>query len=73
MRRGGPLVWLLRRCTKCGRYTLREDRCPVCGGPVRIPHPAKFSLEDRYQMYRLRMRRMAKPEATRDQQPQSQT
>jgi len=52
------LVWRLRYCPKCDRYTLR-DRCPVCGGAVRIPHPAKFSMDDRYQRYKLRMRRMA--------------
>jgi H/ACA ribonucleoprotein complex subunit 3 len=53
------LVWLLRHCDKCDRYTLRQDTCPVCGGPVRIPHPAKFSMDDRYRKYRLKMRRMA--------------
>jgi len=53
------LVWLLRHCKKCDRYTLRHDRCPVCGGAVRIPHPAKFSMDDRYRRYRLQMRRMA--------------
>jgi len=26
---------------------------------VRIPHPAKFSMDDRYRRYRLQMRRMA--------------
>jgi rRNA maturation protein Nop10 len=25
-----------------------------------VPHPAKFSMDDRYREYRLRMRRMAK-------------
>ncbi|MCW3991385.1 MAG: RNA-protein complex protein Nop10 [Candidatus Bathyarchaeota archaeon] len=58
------MVWLLRRCIKCGRYTLHQDECPVCGGPVKIPHPAKFSMDDRYRRYRLRMRRMAKAEET---------
>jgi len=53
------LVWLLRRCKKCDRYTLRQDVCPICGNPVKIPHPAKFSLDDRYRKYRLKMRRMA--------------
>jgi H/ACA ribonucleoprotein complex subunit 3 len=50
------LVWLLRYCDHCSRYTLR-DRCPLCGGGVRIPHPAKFSPEDRYQHLKLLMRR----------------
>ena len=53
------MVWLLRRCDRCDRYTLRGDACPVCGGPVRIPHPAKFSMDDRYLKYRLKMKRMA--------------
>ncbi|RLI08814.1 RNA-protein complex protein Nop10 [Candidatus Bathyarchaeota archaeon] len=55
------MVWLLRYCDHCDRYTLRE-RCPLCGGEVRIPHPAKFSLDDRYQRYKLLMRRMAQGE-----------
>ena len=44
--------WLLRKCSSCGRYTLNEDSCPYCGGKVRIPHPAKFSLDDKYLKYR---------------------
>lgn len=54
------MVWLLRYCPNCRRYTLSQSSCPVCGGPVRIPHPAKFSLDDRYRKYRLQMRRMAR-------------
>jgi H/ACA ribonucleoprotein complex subunit 3 len=54
------LVWLLRYCPKCGRYTLNQEKCPVCGGEVRIPHPAKFSIDDRYQNYRLRLMRLQK-------------
>ncbi|MCW4035885.1 MAG: RNA-protein complex protein Nop10 [Candidatus Bathyarchaeota archaeon] len=57
------MVWRLRRCVNCGGYTLSQERCPVCGGPVKIPHPAKFSMEDRYRKYRLKMRRMARKEA----------
>lgn len=56
------MVWLLRRCVNCGGYTLSQERCPVCGGPVKIPHPAKFSMDDRYRKYRLKMRRMARAE-----------
>lgn len=54
------MVWLLRHCVKCDRYTLNQERCPVCGRSVKIPHPAKFSMDDRFRKYRLRMRRMAK-------------
>ncbi|MFH0749045.1 MAG: RNA-protein complex protein Nop10 [Candidatus Bathyarchaeota archaeon] len=45
--------WLLRKCNSCGRYSLNSVSCPSCGGPVNIPHPAKFSLEDKYLKYRL--------------------
>jgi Predicted Zn-ribbon RNA-binding protein len=44
---------LLRRCTNCGTYTLSKERCPRCGGPVKVPHPPKFSPEDKYQRYRI--------------------
>ena len=56
------MVWLLRKCEKCCSYTLKEDACPRCGGPVKVPHPAKFSMDDRYRKYRLIMKRMAKSE-----------
>jgi H/ACA ribonucleoprotein complex subunit 3 len=36
------------------------DACPKCGGEVRSPHPARFSMDDRYRKYRLIMRRMEK-------------
>jgi len=49
------MVWLLRKCEKCRRYTLDQEKCPHCGGNVRIPHPAKFSPEDRYAKYRRAM------------------
>ncbi|MEM1550766.1 MAG: RNA-protein complex protein Nop10 [Candidatus Bathyarchaeia archaeon] len=46
------MVWLLRKCIKCGRYTLKRDSCPYCHGEVRVPHPAKFSPDDKYAIYR---------------------
>lgn len=52
------MVWLLRRCEECGRYTLKTEKCPHCGGRVRVPHPAKFSPNDRYAKYRRAMRRL---------------
>jgi H/ACA ribonucleoprotein complex subunit 3 len=52
------LVWLLRRCTGCSQYTLKES-CPRCGGVAESPHPAKFSLDDKYRRYRILMKRMA--------------
>ncbi|RLE55143.1 MAG: RNA-protein complex protein Nop10 [Thermoprotei archaeon] len=47
---------LLRRCEVCGAYTLSQDKCPKCGGPVRTPHPPKFSPDDRFAKYRLAMK-----------------
>jgi H/ACA ribonucleoprotein complex subunit 3 len=51
------MVWLLRRCEKCGSYTLKKDVCPKCGGMVHIPHPAKFSPDDKYLKYRIALKR----------------
>jgi len=56
---GSILPWLLRKCVECGRYTLKRDKCPYCGGRVRIPHPAKFSPDDRYSKYRRLMKKLA--------------
>lgn len=50
------MVWLLRRCTECERYTLKKERCPYCNGRVRVPHPAKFSPDDKYMRYRLALK-----------------
>ncbi len=46
------------KCLKCGRYTLKQDRCPVCGGLARVAHPPRFSPVDKYGEYRREMRRM---------------
>ena len=54
------MVWLLRKCSKCEAYTLNEEACPKCGGGVKIPHPSKFSMDDRYQHLKIRMLRMSK-------------
>ncbi len=51
------MVWQLRKCVKCNTYTLHKDTCPVCGGPVKIPHPAKFSPDDKYLKYRMALKR----------------
>lgn len=50
---------LLMRCTRCGAYTLRKDVCPKCGGPLEVPHPPKYSPEDKYQVYRIKMKVIA--------------
>ncbi|MFP3268628.1 MAG: RNA-protein complex protein Nop10 [Desulfurococcales archaeon] len=48
--------WLMRKCESCRRYTLQQEKCPYCGGHVRVPHPPKFSPEDKYVSYRIRAR-----------------
>lgn len=50
------MVWLLRKCEKCSRYTLKTDACPHCGGRTRIPHPAKFSPNDKYAKKRIALK-----------------
>ena len=45
---------LLMRCRECGRYTLRRDKCPYCGGELKVPHPPRYSPHDRYVVYRLK-------------------
>jgi H/ACA ribonucleoprotein complex subunit 3 len=54
------MVWLLRRCESCGKYTLMKDRCPYCSGKVRVPHPPKFSPDDKYLKYRMTLKRGSK-------------
>uniref|UniRef100_A0A7J3ZJL0 Ribosome biogenesis protein Nop10 n=1 Tax=Fervidicoccus fontis TaxID=683846 RepID=A0A7J3ZJL0_9CREN len=46
---------LLKKCPSCGRYTL-EDLCPVCKNPTRRAHPSRFSPQDRYVVYRVRLK-----------------
>jgi len=48
--------WLLRKCVKCGKYTLDTKQCHYCGGELLVPHPAKFSIDDKYAEYRVKMR-----------------
>jgi H/ACA ribonucleoprotein complex subunit 3 len=50
------LQWLLRKCVACGRYTLARDRCPYCGGALRVPHPPRFSPDDKYVKYRYELK-----------------
>ncbi|MCL2358485.1 MAG: RNA-protein complex protein Nop10 [Nitrososphaerota archaeon] len=53
--------WQLRKCVKCEAYTLNKAICPVCKGDVRIPHPAKFSPDDKYLKYRMAAKRSQQP------------
>jgi H/ACA ribonucleoprotein complex subunit 3 len=60
------MVWLLRKCVKCDNYTLNQESCPGCGGNVKIPHPAKFSPDDKYSKYRQAMRGLGQNEKNGD-------
>ena len=51
------MVWFLRKCEDCVKYTLKTDICPYCGGNVRSPHPPKFSPDDKYLRYRMALKR----------------
>ncbi|MGQ9543786.1 MAG: RNA-protein complex protein Nop10 [Candidatus Bathyarchaeia archaeon] len=44
--------WQIRRCTKCGEYTLKET-CPRCYVDTKSPVPPKFSPSDKYARYRI--------------------
>jgi len=50
------MKWLLRKCTACGRYTLAQDKCPYCGAELAVPHPPRFSPEDKYVSLRVKMK-----------------
>ncbi|MCD6369520.1 MAG: RNA-protein complex protein Nop10 [Thermoproteales archaeon] len=41
----------IRKCKKCGRYTLQES-CPACGSPTINPAPPRFSPQDKHGAYR---------------------
>jgi H/ACA ribonucleoprotein complex subunit 3 len=46
---------LLKRCKKCGGYTL-EAKCPRCKIPASRPDPSRFSVEDKYGSYRRKLK-----------------
>ena len=43
----------IRRCKKCGRYTFKAN-CPNCNTPTNIAHPARFSPDDKYLIYKVK-------------------
>lgn len=51
------LVDMIRKCPKCGRYTLKNV-CSTCNSNTISPHPPKFSLEkeEKYGKYRRKQR-----------------
>jgi len=53
---------MIKKCSVCGEYTLREEKCPYCGGALKNPHPARFSPEDKYSKYRLTLTLSARKE-----------
>lgn len=50
---------MMRKCPKCGIYTLSIDKCPACNSELIVPHPPRFSPEDKYVAYRVRMKRLS--------------
>lgn len=48
--------WLMRKCKKCNRYVILRDKCPHCGGELVVPHPPRFSPEDKYIEYRIKIK-----------------
>lgn len=46
----------LRKCPVCRAYTLK-DVCPKCGGATLMPMPAKYSPDDKYGVYRRRLKK----------------
>jgi len=51
-KKGKAMRWRIRKCPHCKTYTLREA-CPKCGTKTCVPHPHRFSPEDKYVEYRL--------------------
>ncbi|MFX1319603.1 MAG: RNA-protein complex protein Nop10 [Promethearchaeota archaeon] len=47
----------MKKCQQCNTYTLNSTQCPKCKGPVESAHPARFSIEDRYGVYRRKMKK----------------
>jgi len=47
---------LIRKCPKCGTYTLNE-KCKDCLVLSKNPNPAKFSIQDNYGKYRRKLKR----------------
>jgi H/ACA ribonucleoprotein complex subunit 3 len=67
------MVWLSRKCEKCGKYTLNKEQCPYCGGKVRVPHPPKFSPDDKYLTYRISLKKGGQPSEGDDHQRTSKS
>ena len=44
----------MKKCPNCTRYTLNTEKCPVCETDLKNVHPPRFSLQDKYQKYRMK-------------------
>ena len=49
-------MMLLHYCNKCREYTLKSI-CPYCGNKTINPHPPRFSPQDRYGVYRRKLKK----------------
>lgn len=49
------MKWRIRKCPQCRSYTLKS-LCPKCGSNTIIPHPPRFSPDDKYVEYRIRIK-----------------
>lgn len=47
------LKFKIKKCVKCGRYTLKE-KCPLCDEKTLVAHPARFSPDDKYLKYKIK-------------------
>ncbi|MEM3852661.1 MAG: RNA-protein complex protein Nop10 [Methanomassiliicoccales archaeon] len=56
---------LIRRCPKCGRYTL-ADACPEDRTQTRNTAPPRYSPQDRYAKYRRALMEKLKEEGVTD-------
>ncbi|WXG42970.1 MAG: RNA-protein complex protein Nop10 [Promethearchaeati archaeon SRVP18_Atabeyarchaeia-1] len=62
---------LLRKCAQCGRYTLKKDACPYCGGKLTMPYPPKFSPVDKYGEYRRKYKMEEATESSKKEHAES--
>ena len=43
----------MKKCMKCKQYTIGANKCSFCGGTLEKIGPPRFSLQDKYQQYRI--------------------
>lgn len=47
--------WRIRKCPQCKQYTIKSV-CPRCNIETIVPHPPRFSPEDKYVEYRIKIK-----------------